>query len=48
MQLSAADMPRWLSELHFTAMAIDEDLVRTQQGTWMDYWSQHVKGRGLR
>lgn len=38
--------PEWLAKLNFKEMKLDWAVMGKNQGEWMDYWLQNIKGKG--
>jgi iron(III) transport system substrate-binding protein len=47
-RLPDADKPEWLAKLNIKELNIDWNILSQKQIEWMDYWSQHIKGKGER
>ena len=46
MNIAAADKPGWLTKLKINEMKIDWDVLGKNQGAWMTYWADNIKGKG--
>ncbi len=44
--LARADLPAWITSVEIKAMDIDWDRLATEGATWMQFWDEHIKGRG--
>ncbi|RMH69587.1 MAG: extracellular solute-binding protein [Bacteroidetes bacterium] len=44
--LDPAALPDWMTRRQIKAMPIDWDRLATEGPAWMQYWDEHIKGRG--
>lgn len=44
--LDRAALPAWITRAEIRPMPLDWERLETEGATWMQYWDEHIKGRG--
>ncbi|QXD16665.1 extracellular solute-binding protein [Rhodocaloribacter litoris] len=44
--LDPARLPAWITRVTITPMPVDWERLATEGPAWMQYWDEHIKGRG--
>ena len=44
--LDRSQLPDWVTSAGFEEMPLDWDRLMEEGATWMQYWSENIKGRG--